>query len=1226
MRRLQSIFGQALAVVWLTAALSGCSPVPVSGSGSLISESPFVTFREIPGVTEKEIEDIERLKDTRASLTYGMILSTEAFLRADGGVGGFTGLFCEWLSGLFDIPFVPQIVLSHELIEKLNGGEIDFSGNMMFTEARAEIYNMTDNIAERQLLRITVPGAGLNRIAQERPLRYMFIEGAPLERLVSAVLEPGTFEIVWAENYPAAYNALVNGEADAFIAANIANAFFIGYDVIIEDFIPLLFSSVTMAAVKTDPELESLISIVTKAQRSGALPYLTYLYNKGYQEYRRYAISSLLSEEELAYIEANPIIPIAAFNANYPLSFWDDRQNDWEGIFIDVLEEVSALTGLTFKVAHNEHTNMTVINQMLAGGEVFLLPNLTRTGEQEERFVWSEHVLLDDNFALISRSDFRNININEILHVTIGLARGTIYADMFDQWFPNHTNTVDFNGIDDALEALVRGEVEMVMTGQQRVLHLTHFQELPGYKANVVFNHPNDSRITFLKSEDVLRSIVDKALNMTNVDGIARRWTQRTYDYRVIVAEGQRFWLTIAIMLASAVLILTLIMFIRSRMMTGRINRQNRLLALANMENELQLTKLKVAVGAENVGLWEMEFNKDETLKPDGTVFWSDEIRLLLGYENEYDFPNLVSSFIGCAEPEVWEQVAANLAAHILDRTGKTPFNMEYRLRNKDGDFVYFHASCETIRDADGNPVHVAGALNDITYMKELIGEAERQRKEAETANKAKSEFLSHISHEIRTPMNAVLGTAEIHLQKEGNAPETEEAFNIIYGSGNLLLNIINDILDLSKIEAGKLELVEAPYDIPSLIYDTVQLNLLRYESKPIEFDLKISENTPHDLLGDELRIKQILNNILSNAFKYTDKGRVELSVGAETGPEGECVLILRVSDTGQGMTEEETARLFEEYTRFNMDANRAIVGTGLGMHITKRLLDVMEGDIFVESQPEIGSVFTVRLPQKRIGTDICGPRLAERLRSSRFKSVSKLGRSQVVHEHMPYGSVLIVDDVESNLYVAKGMMLPYGMKIDTAVSGFEALDKIKNGEIYDVIFMDHMMPKMNGMETTKILRDMGYDKPIVALTANAVAGSSEMFLANGFDGYISKPIDIRELNSSLNRFLRDKKPVRSPQIGDELTEAVVLDIRNALVALDEILSNLPDADIELYTTTVHGIKSALANIGETELSSAAYELEKAGDQGELDKIASQTPGFADSLRELIEKLGGQAG
>jgi len=659
------------------------------------------------------------------------------------------------------------------------------------------------------------------------------------------------------------------------------------------------------------------------------------------------------------------------------------------------------------------------------------------------------------------------------------------------------------------------------------------------------------------------------------------------------------------------------------------------------LENQHQIIRTNLAMKAGNVFMWEVELKPHDPLNFSNPTYWPDGLRHILGYKDETDFPNLAGSLLSRLHPDDANVVPDNYFPHLLDKTGQTPYNVEYRLQKKNGEYVHIHATSETIRDKDGNPLRSVGTIIDITAAKNLLNEAEKQRMEAENANKAKSEFLSHISHEIRTPMNAVLGTAEIQLQKETNTPDTEEAFNTIYNSGNLLLNIINDMLDLSKIEAGKLELIPTQYDIPSIIYDTVQLNLLRYESKPLEFNLHIDNNTPHDIIGDELRIKQILNNILSNAFKYTEEGEVKLSISAEFEHESHTnfVLVLQISDTGQGMTKEQVFKLFEEYTRFNMETNRTIVGTGLGMHITKRLVDVMNGNIFVESELDKGTVFTVRLPQERVGTNVCGNELADKLRNSRLKSMLKLNKAQIVREYMPYGRVLVVDDVESNLYVAKGMLLPYGLKIETVNSGFEAVDKIKNGNVYDIIFMDHMMPKMDGIETTQKIRDMGYTNSIVALTANAVAGASAMFLNNGFDGFISKPIDTRELNSSLNHMIRDKHPpevveaarqqkpvawiVPNMQFKSDILKVSVLDIEKALVVLEDLLPKINDTDtvdINLFTTTVHGMKSVLLNIGEAELSAAALRLEQAGSAGRITEISTDITSFMNALRSTIEK------
>jgi len=542
---------------------------------------------------------------------------------------------------------------------------------------------------------------------------------------------------------------------------------------------------------------------------------------------------------------------------------------------------------------------------------------------------------------------------------------------------------------------------------------------------------------------------------------------------------------------------------------------------------------------------------------------------------------------------------------------------------------------------SDGRNVLIEHSV-DVT---ELIAAKEQ----AVQANKDKSSFLAKMSHEIRTPMNAILGITEIQLEDNTLSPGTQEAFGEIYNSGYMLMGIINDILDLSKIEAGKLELSLAAYDVPSLINDTVHLNVMRYDSKPIEFKLFVDEDIPSTLYGDELRIKQILNNLLSNAFKYTNDGEVSFSVAAEYGPQEKApqiTLMFRVSDTGQGMSAEQLDKLFDEYTRFNTEANRTTVGSGLGMSITRHLVRMMGGEISVESEPGRGTTFTVRLPQTVVGEGVLGKVVAENLKQFRLDKVEQLKKMpQIVRDYMPYAKVLIVDDVESNLYVAKGLMTPYGLSVETASSGFEAVDKIRNGAVFDVIFMDHMMPKMDGIEATKTIRGLGYARPIVALTANALTGQAEMFMENGFDGFISKPIDIRQLNLSLNKLIRDKQP---PEVLDaarrqalknntaksgvtedqpasyynNLAALFVLDAEKAFESLSKLHPNeyRRTDDIKMYVINVHAMKNALANIGETGLSAVALKLEQAGKAKDIKAMTAETPAFLEALRGAIEK------
>lgn len=463
-----------------------------------------------------------------------------------------------------------------------------------------------------------------------------------------------------------------------------------------------------------------------------------------------------------------------------------------------------------------------------------------------------------------------------------------------------------------------------------------------------------------------------------------------------------------------------------------------------------------------------------------------------------------------------------------------------------------------------------------------------------------------------------------------------------------------SDLFDLSMIDGGKLELAPGIYDVPGLINDTMQLSLSGFENKPIEFLLSIDEGTPHDLYGDELRIKQILCNILTSAYEYTDRGRVEISVKAEIGPAADggeagarrkCVLIFRISDTGRGLSEEQISKLFDEYTRFDYDGSRAALDRGLGMSVTKRLIDAMNGEITLENRPGKGSGFTLRIPQEFIGDAKCKPEMAEEIRSRRFQGMHCSNIAPSDAEYMPYGQVLIVDDFESSRSAARNLMLTYGLNIDTASSGSEAVEKIRKGAVYDIVFMDYMMPKMDGLETTRKIRDLGYTHPVVALTAYVVKGQEELLLASGCDEHIYKPIKAHELDAVLNRLIRDKqaqdvidearreKEKRvaagdlsfspAPGFREELLTVTLRDAENAIRVLEEILKKTDapgGADVELFITTVHGLKSALSNVGEIELSNAARNLEKSGADRSGNEILEKTPPFIESIRAFIEK------
>jgi len=637
----------------------------------------------------------------------------------------------------------------------------------------------------------------------------------------------------------------------------------------------------------------------------------------------------------------------------------------------------------------------------------------------------------------------------------------------------------------------------------------------------------------------------------------------------------------------------------------------------------------------------------------------------------------------------------------------------------------------------------------------ELVEETMHFAEKAEAASKAKSDFLAKMSHEIRTPMNAITGMAELALRE--NLPDAaREHIITIKQAGANLLSIINDILDFSKIESGKLEIVPSKYLFSSLVNDVVSIIRMRVVDSNLSFVVNIDCNVPNSLFGDETRIRQVLLNILSNAVKYTKKGFVSFSVSGEI-TEDTVLLTIDVTDSGNGIKPEDLEKLFGEFVQVDLAANKGVEGAGLGLVITKKLVNAMDGNIDVQSEYGKGSTFTITLSQK-----ICSPEPLASIKNSEEKSVlvyerneiyadsivctvdnlgvnceraendgelrkklkskdytflfvsySLLGNAKEIIQELksnakivvltefgeamadmnlnvlampvhsisvanilngvsdsfsyntneniiarfiaPKARILIVDDINTNLKVAEGLMLPYKMQVDLRLSGIEAIGAVKVNS-YDLVFMDHMMPGMDGIEATKFIREMGNENPhyanlpIIALTANAISGTKEMFLSNGFNDFLSKPIDMVKLNAILAKWIpkskQEKVDIKATDTSSSEAVEIKIDgvdvkkgvsmtggtLKGYMQTLtvfrkdghqkrDEIRNSLETGNYSLYTTYVHALKSALANIGASELSESAKALEFAGKKKDIAFINANNSQFLMDLGILLDNL-----
>lgn len=413
-----------------------------------------------------------------------------------------------------------------------------------------------------------------------------------------------------------------------------------------------------------------------------------------------------------------------------------------------------------------------------------------------------------------------------------------------------------------------------------------------------------------------------------------------------------------------------------------------------------------------------------------------------------------------------------------------------------------------------GYTVWLFDKTDEFAYTQKLI----ELKEQAEQANRAKSVFLANMSHEIRTPMNAIIGMSEIMLRDELPDTVRDNTMNILR-AGQSLLSIINDILDFSKIETGKMELTRVRYRTAVLLHNIVSVMGGRIREKKLDFRLEIDKNIPSELYGDEMRIQQILVNLLNNALKFTDKGYVKLKMWSEELG-GQVLLYAIVEDSGSGIKEENMSKLFNSYERVDMIKNRTIEGTGLGLAICKSLVEAMGGSIGVESVYGEGSKFSFHVLQKTVNPEPIG----EWNRADTKEKNTKIQAPFTA----PDVKVLVVDDTKINLKVASGLLKTIKITADTAESGKECLEILKNKEgVYDMVFMDHMMPEMDGIETTQLIRklDGGYFKelPVIALTANAVNGAKEMFLEAGFQDFVSKPIAMEQLCDCIKKYAKNK-------------------------------------------------------------------------------------------------------
>ena len=972
MRPFHRILCVLLAVIFFCSFL-GCK---YTANSTAAPELLDVTgFRDIPGVTEDEITAIEAVISARSEFTCVVMPSTSCFLTEDGRIAGFSSLMCEWMSDLFGITFKPVMLEWDMLITDLIYQGYDFSVDIPTYWRDDERFFVTDAIIDHSMVTFFAPHIGAQSISDsDLPLRYGHLRRRDIPDSIATYLDKN-YIAVPVDNLKKANEMLALGTLDAFIGEASFESQLTAHSSS-EVISGLAYDPLSLATC--DPELEAFISVVQKYILSNGSYLFKSLKEEGHYQYLHEKLMAQLTPEEREYliVHQNPaaVIPVGLEYDNYPFSFYNEQEDEWQGIGVDLLEKLEQLTGMYFGVASSRNLSWGELISQLQNGALSMMPELIRTPAREASFIWSEPYLVD-SYAFLSMQDYPDLNISQISNSRVGLIEGAAYTELFLDTFPHHVNVAYFQNKLDAFDALERGEVDLLMLTRHLLLSATNYLERTGIKENLVLDRPYESAFGFNKNQTELRSIVNKAQALIDTDEIVNSWTRKVFDYRGKLARAQVPYLIGAAVLLLCVLVLLAILLVR----------------------------------------------------------------------------NL--------------QMGRHLAVIVDQRTKE---------------------------------------------LQKRTSELELQTQTAQTASRAKSEFLARMSHEIRTPLNAIVGMTEITRRSvDTDKAKALSSLGEIKTASNHLMGILNDILDMSKIESGKFKLADDAFALSAAMDDVIKIILPRCTEKSIDFIADFDSALACTVSGDKLRIKQVLINLLGNAVKFTPEGgKIEFTARAAETADEHITIGFSIADNGIGITEEQQKRLFKTFEQADSTIAARFGGTGLGLAISQNLVNQMGGEISLESVYGEGSTFSFTLELPLLEAQV------------NEECVDDIGEA-----HFAGKRVLLVEDIDINRLIFIELMAHTMLEIDEAVDGLDAIKKFTATEpgYYDLVLMDVQMPNMGGYEATRSIRALerpDAEIPIIAMTANAYRDDIEDALAAGMNEHLAKPINIENVISAIQRWI----------------------------------------------------------------------------------------------------------